>query len=442
MKKMLRRGLFFCVIFTFAMGFVWFQERQFIETRKERVATMNFVAATQLEDKINREIYITSIMKSLLQINEEETLKSFNELARDLIGNNPGMKCIQLAPKGKIEYIYPLEGNEAGKIDLFATEDLRGDAVKARDSGKLLLTGPIELRQGGRGLVARNPVFDKNGEFWGFSIVIIKLAGIFDEMTPIHDIAAGYYCTIVVKNAPNKMTIFSNIDGKQDLEMVKTELRLAGDTVWEMSLVPKEGWITSERKYVNAFAALMASLLLYKLMFRIRQIRRQMLKNKKMAMHDPLTNALNQRALNQVLAEYDKSLQPYGLVFVDLDYFKEINDAYGHDIGDRVLVESVNRMKAAVREVDKVYRVGGDEFVILITGGLSVVAYTELRERLKLYVEKAVEVNQDKIHVRISVGYAACPADGNCSSILLKRADQRMYEEKQKNHSRRAEEKK
>lgn len=159
-------------------------------------------------------------------------------------------------------------------------------------------------------------------------------------------------------------------------------------------------------------------------------------------MYDPLTNALNQRALNEVLAEYDKSLQPYGLVFVDLDYFKEINDAYGHDIGDRVLVESVNRMKAAVREVDKVYRVGGDEFVILITGGLSVVAYTELRERLKLYVEKAVEVNQDKIHVRISVGYAACPADGNCSSILLKRADQRMYEEKQKNHSRRAEEKK
>lgn len=88
-----------------------------------------------------------------------------------------------------------------------------------------------------------------------------------------------------------------------------------------------------------------------------------------LASHDPLTGLRNRLTMEQDIEEsitqYSKHKAPYAVVMFDIDWFKEVNDTYGHDIGDRVLKEFSDIYKASVRETDKIYRAGGEEFVIV-----------------------------------------------------------------------------
>lgn len=150
-----------------------------------------------------------------------------------------------------------------------------------------------------------------------------------------------------------------------------------------------------------------------------------------LALHDSLTGLPN-RALfldrgQQALSLAERSGTQIGLVFVDLDLFKSINDTYGHAVGDEVLRRAGNRMRDAMRDCDTVARLGGDEFVVLLTDMRGEAACTAAAERLIAAITQPYHLSGIEVRLGASLGLAISPDHGVDIRVLLHRADQALY---------------
>lgn len=154
------------------------------------------------------------------------------------------------------------------------------------------------------------------------------------------------------------------------------------------------------------------------------------------ASHDVLTGLPNRSLLSERLAQAmtrrQRRVGEPALAMIDLDGFKAINDSFGHQAGDEVLVQVGRRLVAAVREQDTVARLGGDEFMVLYAE-LPAVDTEELVEALRLRLGESLEepylVKGEPLHLGASVGFVRAGAD-ELGYELLGRADQAMYERK------------
>lgn len=123
--------------------------------------------------------------------------------------------------------------------------------------------------------------------------------------------------------------------------------------------------------------------------------------------------------------------QHLGVVFLDLDEFKEINDTYGHDIGDKVLIYLAKEMKQALREVDTLARIGGDEFVAVLSELNEISDALPIILRLLEAASKEIKINDIKIKVSASLGVTFYPQNQIVNAdLLLRQADQAMYQAK------------
>jgi diguanylate cyclase (GGDEF)-like protein len=122
--------------------------------------------------------------------------------------------------------------------------------------------------------------------------------------------------------------------------------------------------------------------------------------------------------------------------YIDLDGFKDINDRYGHGAGDRLLVEVARRLQVMVRVNDTVCRVGGDEFVLVLTYLDTELDYVGVLHRVIAEIGKPIALgymDPNKIgEVSASIGVALYPADGRDADALIRHADQAMYQAKQR----------
>ncbi len=155
---------------------------------------------------------------------------------------------------------------------------------------------------------------------------------------------------------------------------------------------------------------------------------------------DALTGLPNRRMLRERLEhdmrQADRARRSIGLLLIDLDHFKEVNDTLGHSVGDDLLVEAARRISACTRETDTVARLGGDEFIVLLTRltdprhaeGVAVKIIERLQEPFQLGDEKRV--------VSASVGITVYPQDARDADDLLKSADQAMYVAKRQGRNR------
>jgi diguanylate cyclase (GGDEF)-like protein len=149
------------------------------------------------------------------------------------------------------------------------------------------------------------------------------------------------------------------------------------------------------------------------------------------ALRDPLTGLPNRILLDdrieQALRRSRRSGEPFTLIVVDLDGFKDINDVRGHRAGDSVLRTLARRFEAIMRASDTVARVGGDEFVVLSMEAGSDEAAASLVGRLRHALRRPFRIDGTTIEIDGSIGWAIFPTDGATSDELLSRADGQMY---------------
>lgn len=150
-----------------------------------------------------------------------------------------------------------------------------------------------------------------------------------------------------------------------------------------------------------------------------------------LANHDALTGLPSLRLckdrLDQSLAEARRNRQTSAVMFLDLDGFKEINDLHGHEFGDLVLKASADRIKAEIRETDTVARIGGDEFVII----LSSLPDNDIANRIATNVIEQIarpfEVKNIAVEISASIGISLYPQNGTTAEALIRSADKAMY---------------
>ena len=146
---------------------------------------------------------------------------------------------------------------------------------------------------------------------------------------------------------------------------------------------------------------------------------------------DPLTGLANARGLQDEIQSQIRNGNVFCLLFLDLDNFKQVNDRFGHGVGDDLLRRTAESLRRSVRSADLVGRLGGDEFVVVLaetTPGEAVLAARRLARNLeRTYTEHPQAVSAE---VGTSLGIAAYPADGQSVEALLERADKRMYFDK------------
>jgi diguanylate cyclase (GGDEF)-like protein len=152
--------------------------------------------------------------------------------------------------------------------------------------------------------------------------------------------------------------------------------------------------------------------------------------NARLARTDPLTGADNRRVLAEELeravSHADRSGAPLAALALDLDRFKEVNDRHGHAMGDRLLVVAAEVMRGRLRGADRLFRLGGDEFLVLAPGSAPGDALA-LAERLVAAVADAGAALVPEVGVTASAGVAVYPHDAAGSQALLRRADDALY---------------
>lgn len=146
---------------------------------------------------------------------------------------------------------------------------------------------------------------------------------------------------------------------------------------------------------------------------------------------DPLTGLSNRALfddrLQQALARSARSKEQTALLFIDLDRFKQINDEYGHAIGDHLLIEIARRCKSITRECDTIARLGGDEFAVILEGVHSVSDAQLVADKIIAAINKPVSANGNLLHVGCSIGIAMYPIHATDATSLTRYADTAMY---------------
>ncbi len=153
-----------------------------------------------------------------------------------------------------------------------------------------------------------------------------------------------------------------------------------------------------------------------------------------MVYRDPLTGLPNRLLLNdrlsQALELEDDTKQTIGIMFIDLDRFKYINDTLGHAVGDQLLIEIAKRIQACVGKNDTVCRQGGDEFIVLIPN-TTADEVSKIAQQIVDLFSSSVMVNEQELFVTPSIGIAMYPGDGRDIETLIKNADTAMYRVKE-----------
>lgn len=161
---------------------------------------------------------------------------------------------------------------------------------------------------------------------------------------------------------------------------------------------------------------------------------------RELAARDTLTGIWNRRSIDQILQEEleqaGRARRSTGVLLVDLDYFKKVNDTHGHLVGDLVLRETSRRLKSALRTYDSIGRYGGEEFLIVVPGS-SEAELHELAERLRKAIEMdPICTGESRIRITLSVGAALAPSRGKSPSTVVAAADAALYDAKRSGRNR------
>ncbi|MED5467187.1 MAG: GGDEF domain-containing protein, partial [Pseudomonadota bacterium] len=141
--------------------------------------------------------------------------------------------------------------------------------------------------------------------------------------------------------------------------------------------------------------------------------------------------------LHQSMAQARRQNYRLAVIYIDLDQFKPVNDAFGHDAGDGLLVEVARRMRSTLREEDSLARLGGDEFAAIIVNVPDAVTLDILLSRLLTVIAEPVWVANHSVEVSASMGYTLYPQGEEIDGDqLLRQADQAMYRAKREGKNR------
>ncbi len=256
--------------------------------------------------------------------------------------------------------------------------------------------------------------------------VILEVNPGFTEIT-------GYSAEDVLGRSPSLLS--SGLQSSEFYAQMWQELTEFGHWEGEIWNRRKSGEVYAERLSISTINDAEGQLCYYLAIFSdISRSKAQQAELERIAHFDVLTGVPNRRLLSermsQALARARRGNSILAVCCFDLDGFKPVNDVYGHKAGDQMLIEISQRLQRSLREVDTLARVGGDEFVLLLTELSSADECLPILERVLHSVSEPVSLDGREVSVSASIGVTLFPTDNSDPDTLLRHADMAMYRAK------------
>ncbi|SHJ90927.1 putative bifunctional diguanylate cyclase/phosphodiesterase [Tepidibacter formicigenes] len=231
--------------------------------------------------------------------------------------------------------------------------------------------------------------------------------------------------------------IFLSIDLKiryLSIGWIIFSISLLTDSIDELKFISIPEWI--DTLFEKIFLVLGVIFIAYGFYKAIREKEKLLKKLKYVAYNDPLTNLPNRRViennLNSTINKALKNNSKVGILFIDLDKFKFINDSLGHSAGDYVLKEVASRLRKIIKKDDYIARLGGDEFIIILSDINDKDEIVHISRKILDNFEKPFILKEKSIHITCSIGISIFPENGKNIEELMKNADIAMYKTKEK----------
>ena len=206
------------------------------------------VTEKRVRARLDQYIMLSDLLGNYISAGENLNENTFSELAEKIPNEDGVIKAFELAPDGIITDIYPKQGNEgAFGLDMLKEHERKKDAILARDSGKYTLGGPYQLKQGGKGALLFNPVYEDNnsehGEFWGFVILVIDWDRFIGEIN-LDYLSNADFCYRIWsydRGSRDKIILAESQDDMPD-NILTVKCTVPNNT-WYFDIIPSGGWI-------------------------------------------------------------------------------------------------------------------------------------------------------------------------------------------------------
>ena len=398
------------------------QEKDLFTTFMDNLPAMSFI-----KDKQGNYIYINRFYQKLIGFKPWK-----NKTAHDLFNKNISASIDESDREafyeGKSKH-EELITNEEGKEKLFETYKFPIDSGKY----KLLCGFGLDVTQE-KAYQEKTELFSKLFDNTNEAILITDQKGIITNINDAYKNVTGYTRKEVIGKNPSMRK--SGKHNKKFYEIMWKEILTTGSWSGEMFNKNKDGTISPELMNISTIKNQKGVTTNFVGIFQ--SIERQKLiesQLKKMAHHDALTNLPNrtlfQDRLDQAIQRASRDKTMVGLIFVDLDDFKVVNDTLGHSSGDIVLNTVAKRLLSAVRDSDTVARLGGDEFIIILekVSQLSDISY--IADKIIIDIKKPIQLKDKKeCKIGASLGISTYPDQTTNKKELIEFADIAMYEAK------------
>jgi len=384
--------------------------------------------------------------------------EQFEQHTRRLL-NNPDYAIYGESPPSEqalipVQYVEPLEHNRAALgFNLYSLEDRRRWVIQSQTRGQAVATGILNLTQAPDepGLLILQPVYRQMGvellhsrrELMGFIVGVFTVSQFFEAA-----LADSGMTHIGLKVSERfGETFYDTVSAASDSNPLKHVFPLMlAQQEWQVEAVAGPDYLAahpvSQALYLQVLLVgigALASLLILSMYNRERllvaQVEQQTRDLAWQARHDDLTELPNRTRMQELMNEWiQDSDHAFALLFIDLDRFKLINDSLGHQVGDRLLQALAHQMRKETPEDCQLFRMGGDEFILLVPGEAQR-AIAEA-QRILLIVGRPYAVAEHSLQLTASIGISLCPAHGRDADSLIKHADTAMYRAKSRGKDR------
>lgn len=398
---------------------------------QQKIEANNY--ANILKSKIDRDLnsilFMSTGLSSYITVYHEHIdTDKLQAILADIYARSKNVRNFAVAVNTRITYVYPVETNkQIIGIDYRNLPKQWPQVKKAIDTHQGVLAGPLTLIQGGKGLIYRYPVYVE-GHYWGLLSTVIDTPSFLKSA--FSDVGSHYQFAIRVKDATGAAN--KAFYGDDRLFTNHKAYRTTGvvpNAEWEWAILDtsqKASWMPGlTRALVIGFSALFAYIVFFFLKERTTLASH--------AMYDSLTGLANRRLLydrmDQALSQSRRLDRFFGIMFIDIDHFKKINDTYGHDFGDELLKTVAVKLLGSIRDVDTLSRIGGDEFVIVIEQLVNKSDVELVARKIFTSFEQPVDIMGQDILISLSVGISIYTphTPGNVKS-LMKEADIALYD--------------
>ncbi|MDD3762429.1 MAG: diguanylate cyclase [Nevskiales bacterium] len=409
----------------------------------------------RIEGEVNATVYLAQGVVAYIN-SGSQTEAGMRRAMQAVYEAGRNVRSIGVAPDNVLRYVYPLAGNERAIGLRYDANPQQWPAIQRAMRERMpVLSGPVELVQGGRALISRTPVF-VDGAYWGLVSLAIDVSQFLRGAGIDGPDAAVHFALVGVDGLGERGGLIAGDPAELQQDPIRMAIRVPGGS-WELAVVPPGGWaLRDTHLLVLQLGIYGIALALTVMLWLVLQGRRNAAQARsqlqalnaqlaaanyelsRLSETDPLTGVPNRRGLDEVLTlEWRRCRrhgEPLSLLMVDIDQFKVFNDTYGHRQGDECLKRVASTIQASAQRAGEfVARIGGEEFMMVLPGIGDADARAQA-ERIRAEVEALGMPNVGSTVapvVTISIGVATRSSDATITlDALMEAADSALYRAK------------